>query len=215
MERSDFSGHQFGVQKPQQKPVSPRKASQFKTMCGHECSQGVEHARGAGKPWKPSGMENLCRVPAVTIKTCYFAKFCRQTAPVFCSHPWCLLQAAPDCRRVPVPSYASTFRTFPCNVLPSITMRGTASDRFGSSVTMRGAASARLRSRALHYNARRRHPICALQSFDWVDVKNFKNTKTNRKPRNATLTLWSRRFFKLGAPHLRQGIPSVLCAQHS
>ena len=27
MEKSDFCGHQFGVQKPQQKPVSPQRAS--------------------------------------------------------------------------------------------------------------------------------------------------------------------------------------------
>ena len=40
-------------------------------MCRHKCSQGVENrgARSAAKPWKPSGMENFCRVPAETIET--------------------------------------------------------------------------------------------------------------------------------------------------
>ena len=43
---------------------------------------------------------------------------------------------------------------------------------------------------ALYYNARYRHPVCVLQSFNWIGVRNFQeNTKTNRKPRNATLTL--------------------------
>ena len=45
-------------------------------------------------------------------------------------------------------------------------------------------------ARALYYNARYRHPVCVLQSFNWIGVRNFQgNTKTNRKPRNATLTL--------------------------
>ena len=39
-------------------------------------------------------------------------------------------------------------------------------------------------ARALHYNARYRHPICVLQSFNWIGVRNFQeNTKTNGKPR--------------------------------
>ena len=45
-------------------------------------------------------------------------------------------------------------------------------------------------ARALYYNARYRHPVCVLQSFNWIGVRNFQeNTKTNGKPRNATLTL--------------------------
>ena len=44
MEKSDFSGHQFGVQKPQQKPVSP-EGPQFKNMCGHTCLQGMANNR--------------------------------------------------------------------------------------------------------------------------------------------------------------------------
>ena len=45
-------------------------------------------------------------------------------------------------------------------------------------------------ARALYYNARCRHPVCVLQSFNSVGVMNFQaNTKTNRNPQNATLTL--------------------------
>ena len=89
---------------------------------------------------------------------------------------------------------------------PSITMRGTASVPLGPSITMRGTASVPLAgpllqcavppryrfgtARALYYNARYRHPVWVLQSFNWIGVRNFQeNTKTNGKPRNATLTL--------------------------
>ena len=45
-------------------------------------------------------------------------------------------------------------------------------------------------ARAPYYNARYRRPVCVLQSFNWIGVRNFQeNTKTNGKPRNATLTL--------------------------
>ena len=92
---------------------------------------------------------------------------------------------------------------------PFITMRGAASVPLGPSITMRGTASVPLRyrsgpllqcaappryrfgtARALYYNARCRHPVCVLQSFNSVGVMNFQaNTKTNRNPQNATLTL--------------------------
>ena len=74
---------------------------------------------------------------------------------------------------------------------PSITMRGTASVPLGPSITMRGTASYRFgTARALYYNARYRRPVCVLQSFNWIGVRNFQeNTKTNGKPRDATLTL--------------------------
>ena len=89
---------------------------------------------------------------------------------------------------------------------PSISMRGTASVPLGPSITMRGTASVPLgpsilqcavpprdrfgTARALYYNARYRRPVCVLQSSNWIGVRNFhENTKTNRKPRNATLTL--------------------------
>ena len=39
-------------------------------------------------------------------------------------------------------------------------------------------------------NARYRHPVWVLQIFNWIGVRNFQeNTKTNGKPRNATLTV--------------------------
>ena len=75
--RSGFQGRQSGP-------------PQFKNMCGHKRSQGVENncsrrCKTMGTQW-PSGMQNFCRVPAETIETCtIFArrqKFCRQTAPV-------------------------------------------------------------------------------------------------------------------------------------
>ena len=75
---------------------------------------------------------------------------------------------------------------------------GTASVPLGPSITMRGTASVppRYRSGSGYYNVRYRHPVCVLQRFNWIGVRNY--TKTNRKPRNATLT---------------QGIPSLLRAQ--
>ena len=47
---------------------------QFKNMCGHKRSQGVENncsrrCKTMGTQW-PSGMQNFCRVPAETIETC-------------------------------------------------------------------------------------------------------------------------------------------------
>ena len=47
---------------------------QFKNMCAHNCSQGVENncsrrCKTMGAQWH-SGMRNLCRVPAETIETC-------------------------------------------------------------------------------------------------------------------------------------------------
>ena len=79
MEKSDFCGRQFGVQKPQQKPVSPQRASpvqehvrtymlagrgeQFPSSraCAdiHACRAWRTIGRGAAKSWKPSGMQNL------------------------------------------------------------------------------------------------------------------------------------------------------------
>ena len=93
--------------------------------------------------------------------------------------------------------------------LSCITARGTVSVPLqrGSGPLLQCAAPLRCRSgpllqcavspryrfgtaRALHYNARCRHPVCVLQSFNSVGVMNFQeNTKTNGKPRNATLTL--------------------------
>ena len=131
----------------------------------------------------------------------------------------------------PVLQRAVRLGTSSARLGPFVTMRGAASAPLGPSITMRGAASAPLRwrsgpllqcaprhrfgtARALYYNARCRHPVYVLQSFNSVGVMNFQeNTKTNRNPQNATLTLKSRRFFKRGAPHLRQGIPSILRAQ--
>ena len=65
--------------------------------------------------------------------------------------------------------------------------------RYRSGPPLQCAAPPRYRfgtARALYYNARCRHPVCVLQSFNSVGVMNFQeNTKTNAKPRNATLTL--------------------------
>ena len=63
---------------------------QFKNMCGHKRSQGVENncsrrCKTMGTQWH-SGVRNFCRVPAETIETCTIfrpaAKFYGQTAPV-------------------------------------------------------------------------------------------------------------------------------------
>ena len=59
--RSGFQGRQSGP-------------PQFKNMCGHKRSQGVENNcsrryKTMGTQW-PSGMQNFCRVPAETIETC-------------------------------------------------------------------------------------------------------------------------------------------------
>ena len=62
-------------------------------------------------------------------------------------------------------------------------------------------------ARALYYNAQRRRPVCVLQSFNSVGVTNFQeNTKTNRNPQNATLTL---------VPALLQTGRSTLAPRHS
>ena len=62
-------------------------------------------------------------------------------------------------------------------------------------------------ARALYYNAQRRRPVCVLQSFNSVGVMNFQaNTKTNRNPQNATLTL---------VPALLQTGRSTLAPRHS
>ena len=65
--------------------------------------------------------------------------------------------------------------------------------RYRSGPLLQCAAPPRYRfgtARALYYNARCRHPVCVLQSFNSVGVMNFQeNTKTNRNPQNATLTL--------------------------
>ena len=104
--------------------------------------------------------------------------------------------------------------------LSCITARGTVSVplQHGSgpllqpSITMRGTASVPLRyrfgtARALYYNAQRRRPVCVLQSFNSVGVMNFQaNTKTNRNPQNATLTL---------VPALLQTGRSTLAPRHS
>ena len=45
-------------------------------------------------------------------------------------------------------------------------------------------------ARALYYTARYRHPVWALQSFNWIGVRNFQeNTKTNGKPRNLNIVV--------------------------
>ena len=70
------------------------------------------------------------------------------------------------------------------------TMRGTASVPLAGPL-LQCAVPPRYRfgtARALYYNARYRHPVWVLQSFNWIGVRNFQeNTKTNGKPRNATL----------------------------
>ena len=79
--RSEFRGRQSGP-------------PQFKNVCGHKRSQGVENncsrrCKTMETQWS-SGMQNFCRVPAETIETCTIfrpaAKFCRQkTATVLAS----------------------------------------------------------------------------------------------------------------------------------
>ena len=110
--------------------------------------------------------------------------------------------------------------------LSCITARGTVSVPLqrGSGPLLQCAAPLRCRSgpllqcaappryrfgtaRALYYNARCRHPVCVLQSFNSVGVMNFQaNTKTNRNPQNATLTL---------VPALLQTGRSTLAPRHS
>ena len=66
---------------------------------------------------------------------------------------------------------------------------GTASVPLGPSITIRGTASVPLRYRSGPlYNAVST-PRLRFAKFNWVGVKNFQeDTKTNRNPRNATLT---------------------------
>ena len=78
--------------------------------------------------------------------------------------------------------------------------RRTASVPLGPSITCAALPRRRFGTAWALCTTRYRHPVCVLQSFNWVGVKNFQeNTKTKRNPRNATLTLQSRRFFKRGA----------------
>ena len=96
---------------------------------------------------------------------------------------------------------------------PSITTRGTASVplRYRSGPLLQCAAPPRYRfgtARALYYNARRRHPVCVLQSFNSVGVMNFQeNTKTNRNP--------TKRNLNIVVPALLQTGRSTLAPRHS
>ena len=93
MEKSDFCGHQFGVQKPQQKPVSPQRASPVQEhvrtyMLAGRGEQLLVALQNHGNP----AVCKTCRVPAETIETCtIFArrqKFCRQNDPRFGVRFW-------------------------------------------------------------------------------------------------------------------------------
>ena len=69
--KSDFCGHQFGVQKPQQKPVSPQRASPVQEhvrtyMLAGRGEQLVVALQNHGNP----AVCKTCRVPAETIETC-------------------------------------------------------------------------------------------------------------------------------------------------
>ena len=64
------------------------------------------------------------------------------------------------------------------------------------------------RYRALYHNARYRRPVCVLQSFNWVGV-----SKDQRKATKRNLNIVVPALLQTGAPHLRQGILSVLRAQ--
>ena len=71
MEKSDFCGHQFGVQKPQQKPVSPQRASPVQEhvrtyMLAGRGEQLLAALQNHGNP----AVCKTCRVPAETIETC-------------------------------------------------------------------------------------------------------------------------------------------------
>ena len=265
MEKSDFCGRQFGVQKPQQKPVSPKRASPVQEhvrtyMLAGRREQLLVALQNHGNP----AVCKTCRVPAETIETCTIfcpaAKILPTKRPPFWGpfldpktgaklpgHKqiklrlnewtpfWCpfldpktgvvllakLLSPSEkkhkfrvsSCTRqkFPIPlgfqGFAApgvlvlhTLRTFmSTHVLelgrPSIAMRGTASVplRHRSGPLLQCAVPPRYRfgtARALYYNARCRHPVCVLQSFNSVGVMNFQaNRKTNRNPQNATLTL--------------------------
>ena len=61
---------------------------------------------------------------------------------------------------------------------------------------------------ALYYNARYRHPVWVLQSFNWIGVRNFQeNTKTNRKA--------TKRNLNVVVPALLQTGRSTLAPRHS
>ena len=64
--KSDFCGHQFGVQKPQQKTGLATESLPSSRACAdiHACRAWRTIARGAAKSWKPS------REPAETIEAC-------------------------------------------------------------------------------------------------------------------------------------------------
>ena len=69
--KSDFCGHQFGVQKPQQKPVSPQRASPVQEhvrtyMLAGRGEQLLVALQNHGNP----AVCKTCRVPAETIETC-------------------------------------------------------------------------------------------------------------------------------------------------
>ena len=70
IEKSDFSGHQFGVQKTLAKtgPATEGLPSSRTCVAINVRRAWRTSACGAAKPWKSSGMENFCRVPAETIE---------------------------------------------------------------------------------------------------------------------------------------------------
>ena len=88
--KSDFRGHQFGVQKPQQKPVSPQRASPVQEhvrtyMLAGRGEELLAALRNHGNPV----VCKTCRVPAETIETCtIFQKICRQNDPRFGVRFW-------------------------------------------------------------------------------------------------------------------------------
>ena len=90
MEKSDFRGHQFGVQKPQQKPVSPQRASPVQEhvrtyMLAGRGEELLAALQNHGNP----AVCKTCRVPAETIETCtIFQKICRQNDPRFGVRFW-------------------------------------------------------------------------------------------------------------------------------
>ena len=75
-------------------------------------------------------------------------------------------------------------------------MRGAASVPLGPYIAMRGT-----------------DPVCVFAKF-WSDRSEElpRKHKDQQKATKRNLTIVARRFFKQGAPHLRQGIPSVLRA---
>ena len=97
------------------------------------------------------------------------------------------------------------------NSLPLAMTRNTQRDSISLQSPNAPALNFQSTALALYYNARR-HPFWALQSFNWIGVRNFQeNTKTNGKPRN--LNIVAPALLQTGASHLRQGVRSVLRAQ--